>query len=393
MTRPGSTERSNGDGAPAVTPSPAPAGRHLPAWTPVVARTAGVYLASRAVVFAALWAASRLMPTVGLASTVTAWDGGWYLQTAEYGYPSAVPTVDGHVAQSNIAFFPLYPLCVRAVHAVLGVSYRAAGLLVAGIAGLIAVVLLRFLLERLWGTDAAERGVVLFCFFPGALVLSLTYSEPLMLALAIGALLALLSRRWLLAGVLAALATATRPNAVVLVAVCAWASFVAIRSRRDWRSLVAPILAPLGFLAYQAYLWARTGRVDAWFQTQEGGWGERLSVGATWDKLTDFLGSPMVDVNITIAMAGTLVVVVTFVLLVRARPPAPVVVYTAGIVLLALLSQTLGARPRFVLTAFPLVAVLGRCLRGNAFSVAVACSATLLGSFAIVSVASLLATP
>lgn len=365
----------------------------FPAWAPVVARTIGIYLASRAVVFAALWTGSRLMPAVGLASTVTAWDGGWYLGTAEHGYPTTLPIVDGHAAQSYLAFFPLYPLCVRAVHAVLGVSYQAAGLLVAGVAGLATVVLLRFLLQRLWGPEAADRGVVLFCFFPGALALTLTYSEALMLALTIGALLALLSRRWHVAGVLAALATATRPNAIVLVAACAWASFVALRSERDWRSLAAPLLAPLGFLGFQGYLWTHTGHADAWFQTQEGGWGERLALGATWDKLSDFLRHPMVDVNITIAVAGTLFVAVSFVLLVRARPPGPVLVYTAGIVLLALLSQTLGARPRFILTAFPLVAVLGRWLRGTPFAVAVACSATLLGSLAIISTVSLLATP
>jgi hypothetical protein len=333
------------------------------------------------------------MPSVGLASTVTAWDGGWYLHTAQYGYPETLKMVDGHVAQSYIAFFPLYPLCVRTVHAVLGISYEAAGLVVAGLAGLVTVVLLRLLLERLWGSEAADRGVVVFCFFPGALVLSLTYSEALMLALSIGSLLALLSHRWLVAGVLAGLATATRPNAIALVAACAWASFAAIRSERQWRSLAAPLLAPLGFVGYQAYLWAHTGHADAWFQTQEGGWGEHLAVGATWDKLSDFFRHPMVDVNMTIAVAGTVFVVVTFWLLVRARPPGPVLAYTAGIVLLALLSQTLGARPRFVLTAFPLVAVLGRWLRGTAFTVAVACSATLLGSFAIISVVSLLATP
>lgn len=393
ITRPSSAEGNNDQRAPTPEPSPLPAGRRLPAWALVVARTTGIYLASRAVVLAALWTASRLMPAVGLANTVTAWDGGWYLQTAEHGYPSTLPLVDGHVAQSNIAFFPLYPLCVRVVHTVLGVSYRGAGLVVAGIAGLMAVVVLRFLLERLWGTDAADRGVVLFCFSPGALVLSLTYSEALMLALTIGALLALLSHRWLLAGVLAGFATATRPNAVALVAACAWASFLAIRAERDWRSLTAPVLAPVGFVSYQAYLWAHTERADAWIQTQQGGWGERLTIAATWDKLSEFFRHPMVDVNITIAVAGTLFVLVTAVLLVRARPPGPILVYTAGIVLLALLSQTLGARPRFVLTAFPLVAVLGRWLRGNAFSVAVACSAALLGSFAIISVASLLATP
>src|SRR5438128_829027 len=83
----------------------------------------------------------------------------------------------------------------------------------------------------------AGRPVALFCFFPGAMVLSLAYSEALMLALAIGCLLALLKERWVTAGVLGAFATATRPNAVALVAACAWAAGTAIWRRRQWRAL------------------------------------------------------------------------------------------------------------------------------------------------------------
>jgi hypothetical protein len=365
----------------------------LPTWTPLVARPAAVYLASRVVVFTAFWTASRLAPTIGLSTMVASWDGGWYLKAAEHGYPATLVHGGGPASQSTIAFYPLYPLCVRAVHSLLGVSYLAAALLVSGLAGLAAVVLLRLLLERLWGPEVADRGVALFCFFPGAVVLSLVYSEPLMLALGIGCLLALSSRRWVTAGVLAALATATRPNAVALVAACAWASYAAVRSQRDWRSLAAPLLAPMGFVAFQLFLWRHTGEADAWFRTQGDGWGERLTIGATWDKISEFLRHPVVDVNIVVAVAGTLFVAGTLVVLVRVRPPEPILVYTAGIIVLALLSQTLGARPRFILTAFPLVAVLGRSLRGNAFTIAVACSATLLGAFAIVSVATLLATP
>jgi hypothetical protein len=365
----------------------------LPAWAPAVLRPIGVYLAARLVVFVALWSASRLVPSTGLATMVSAWDGGWYLATARDGYPTDLEIVQGKAVQSTIAFFPLYPLCIRALHAVFGLSYQAAGLLVAGLAGIVAVVLLRVLLDRLWGSEAADRGVVLFCFFPGALALSLTYSEALMLALTIGCLLALVSGRWVSAGVLAALATACRPNAIVLVVACGWASFTAIRAGRDWRSLAAPLLSPVGFIAFQGYLWAHTGTADAWWRTQREGWGERLAPGATWDKIAEFIEAPLVDVNITVAMAGIVFIAVSTVLLVRARPPATILVYTAGIVLLALLSQTLGPRPRFILTAFPLVVVVGRWLRGSTFALVVGCSATVLGSFAIVSVASLLATP
>jgi glycosyl transferase family 87 len=378
-------------------------GRKAPAavraWLAFAARPVGFYVASRFVVLLSFWMASHLVRGLGvpapipndIASSVTAWDGGWYLAAAQ-GYPSALPVIDGRPAQSPLAFFPLYPLLLRAVHT-LGPSYRMAGLLVAAAAGLATVVLLWGLLQRMWGSEAADRGVALFCFFPGALVLSMTYAEPLMLALTIGCLLALLSERWLAAGLLAALATATRPNAIALVPACAWAAAVAIRSRRNWRALVAPVIAPLGFVAFQAFLWARTGEPDAWFRTQQEGWEERLALGATVSKLREAIHHPFADVNITVAVVGTIFIAVTVVLLVQSRPPGVVLVYTLGVVLLALVSQTLGARPRFILTAFPLVAVLGHRLRGNAFALAVASSATLLGSFAILSVASLLATP
>jgi hypothetical protein len=320
------------------------------------------------VVLIGLWTTSRLLPGLGLITTATAWDGGWYLMAAQDGYPHSIPLIDGHAAQSTIAFFPLYPLSVRAVHA-LGFPYRPAALLVAGAAGMVAVVLLWLLLRQLWGREAADRGVALFCFFPGALVLSLSYSEPLMLALAIGCLLALLSERWVTAGVLAALATATRPNAIALVA------------------------APAGFVVFQLFLWARTGAVDAWYRTQHEGWEERLALDATWHKIEETIHHPLSEVNIPVALAGTVVMVVTLVLLIRARPPAPVLVYAIGIMFLALVSETLGARPRFVLTAFPLVVAPGRWLRGNGFAITLACSATLLGSFTVVSMASRLATP
>ena len=42
------------------------------------------------------------VPTVGLASTVTAWDGGWYLHTAQKGYPAGLTIVHGHATQRTV---------------------------------------------------------------------------------------------------------------------------------------------------------------------------------------------------------------------------------------------------------------------------------------------------
>jgi hypothetical protein len=374
--------------------------RAVPAWrralalAVVAARPAGIYLAARLVVLVAIWTASRVNAPVSVGSAVTGWDGGWYLEVSTKGYPHSVPAAAPDISdQSRIAFFPLYPLCIRFVSGTFGVTPRVAGLAVAGAAGILAAVLLWFLLRRIWDDETADRGVALFCFFPGALVLSMTYAEPLMLALTVGCLLALLSRWWVTAGVLAALATATRPNALALVAACAWAAGVAVVRRREWRALIAPLLAPVGFVAFQLFLWRRTGALDAWFQVQRNGWDERIAFDGTWRKFDRFFEHPFGDVNITVAVFGTVFLLATLYPFLRARLPGPVVAYTLGIVLLALGSETLGARPRFVLTAFPLIVVLARYLRGSAFSVTLACSATVLGSFAVMSLASYLVTP
>jgi hypothetical protein len=264
---------------------------------------------------------------------------------------------------------------------------------VTAVAGLAACVVLWRLVGHLSGPAAADRAVGLFCFFPGAMILSLTYSEALMLALSIGCLYALLRERWLLAGILAALATATRPNALALVAACAWAAGVAIQKRRVWRALAAPALAPLGFVTFFVYLTRHTGQSDAYLRTQRQGWDQKLEPKSTVDIVSNFLHHPFADTNITVMVLGCLFLVVTLVLLVRSRPPGILLVYTVAVMGLALLSPTMGARPRFLLTAFPLIIVLAEDLPAPAFPTALALSATLMGAFTVMTMTSLLATP
>ena len=214
-----------------------------------------------------------------------------------------------------------------------------------------------------------------------------------MLALAAGCLLALLRQRWILAGLLGALATASRPNAVVLVACCAWAAAVAVRRQRAWAALASPLMAPLGFAGFMLYLRARTGRWDTWFTVERDGWRERLDPAATWTKVSFFAHHPFADVNNTLVILGVAFIVVAGAILVATRPPGIVLVYTVGMVTLALASQTLGARPRFVLTAFPLVAAVGARLRPRALAPVLAVSAALLCWLTVLTTTTVLATP
>ncbi len=123
--------------------------------------------------------------------------------------------------------------------------------------------------------------MVLGALFPGSFVLSFAYTEALLLVFAMACLWCLMSQRWVAAGVLAALGTATRPNGLALVLACAVAAVIAIRDERDWRSLAAPILAPLGFIAFQVWLGQHTGEAGVWFRVQSEAWGEGASYGLT----------------------------------------------------------------------------------------------------------------
>lgn len=109
-------------------------------------------------------------------------------------------------------------------------SPAVSGLIIAGVAGATATTAVWLLALRLDGAQTALRSAALFSFWPGSFALSMAYSEGLLVTLAAAALLALDRRRWALAGVLALLATATRPNGIAIAFACGWAAFVAVRN-------------------------------------------------------------------------------------------------------------------------------------------------------------------
>jgi len=359
------------------------------------ARALGIYAASRLTTMLAMAAAAVISPDYAFGDIFFRWDGRWYLAAAATGYPHGLPApglVQGD-AQSTIAFFPGYPLAIRGLRAVTGLSVRQAGLLLAIVFGATTAVLLWWLVCRVTDADGADRATALFCFFPGSFVLSMVYAEGLMLTLALVCLLALVDRRWVVAGVAAGLATAVRPNAVALVAACAWEAARALR-RKEWTAVVAPLLAPAGIVAFFGFLRARTGSGSAWFDVEERGWGERFDFGInTWHKFARVVRDPTGDLNEILTTLGLIFLIVGGYLLVRSRLPSVLTAYTAAVALLAVGAQILGPRPRFMLTAFPLVIAVALRARGLVFSVVLASSAMLLAALTVVSLTTNWAIP
>ena len=356
------------------------------AWRSVLVKTGLVYLFSRlcvsigaAIVAAELRAddnivkarfadapfadphyANRPLPTSAIhpmLDVLTSWDGLWYLRIVRSGYPHLVrANVTYEMADARAAFFPAYPMLVRVVDRILPGGDTVAALFINFVLGAVAVLLVGLLARELFGVQVGERTMVLMALFPGSFVLSFAYTEALLLTLAAGCLWFLLKRQWLLAGILAAIGTATRPNGVALVAACAVASFIAIRQRREWRSLIAPLLSPLGFVGFMLWLDAHTGEGGVWFRVQTEAWGEGTSFGLTAIRRTiKAFTHPLTSPTNTITAASVLTLVLLLWLLRKHRLPPAFNAYVVVVVLLMLLPSTVTARPRFLFTAFPLL--------------------------------------
>ena len=238
-------------------------------------------------------------PELGAGSVIsqvlTSWDGKWYLEIVRGGYPSQVPpNITYEQLEARAAFFPLFPWLARTADLLLPGGDTLAALFVNFVLGAISVVLVGLLARKLYGISVAARAMTLYAIFPGSVILSFAYSEALLIVLAAACLLLLLDERWLLAGIAAALATATRPNGIAVVAACVVASFLAIRRSRQWWSLVSVLLAPIGFIFFQWYVGSTAGERWVWFRVQREAWAEGTSFGATAVTNTfGFLTSPL----------------------------------------------------------------------------------------------------
>jgi hypothetical protein len=351
------------------------------------------FVASRVVIALSIAATLLLRPGLTFRQAVTAWDVGWYVTVASGGYPAHAAMHNGRVGQSVHAFFPLFPLLERWLAHYTSLSLLSAGIVIALLGGAVSAVLLRWLIATISGDEVADRAVVFFCFFPSSFILFIGYSEAVMLPFAMGCLIALIRRRWVLAGLCAAVATAARPNALALCLACLFASLVAIRNDRAWRSLVAPLLSGGGLLAFMAFLWARTGDPMVVWKAQRYGWEQRIDFGhTTLTRLFDVLHRPF-DVNVVVSALSVVFVIVAVVLLLQWRPPGVLIVYALFVIGVPLASAAISSRPRFALTAFPLIAAVAWRARGAAFAVVVATSGALLAALTIVTLGSLAATP
>lgn len=197
-------------------------------------------------------------------SVVPAWvgvfaqfDGVHYLTIARQGYEGI-----GLVQ----AFFPVYPLLMRLLAGGVATDFAhiISGRLISFFA-LAGIAYLWFGQKRFITSGAAVRyGFWLFLLWPVSFFLHSLYTESLFILLVITSLLCAAKKQWLLAGIVAGIASGTRVVGVLLFP----ALLIELLQQTNWRWSITPhwlqrhwknlffiSLSLTGWLLYSLYLW------------------------------------------------------------------------------------------------------------------------------------------
>lgn len=304
------------------------------------------------------------------------WDAEWYRTIVREGYvyyPS--PSV-----QSSVAFWPSYPIVVKAFSWAFPSIYIT-GTVVTAASGAAAVMLLRRWAGLFVPRAAAITAVVVLCVYPYSWYLyGAVYSDALFIAATIAAFLLVERDRMFWAGIVGIAATAGRPAGLVVAVALVLRmlerrntangveGFLARFNPRGMTRRDAPLLLSwLGVGGWCAFLWAKFGD-PFMFATIEASKGWEQGAGpATWLKFRLFeelQHRPFAWSTIGHLVQGLLTIGALFLVpLVKRRFGWAYALYVLGVIGLPLVGTKdfLGAG-RYVLAAFPCIVIMGELL-------------------------------
>jgi hypothetical protein len=287
-----------------------------------------------------------------LLDILTQWDGFWYRMIAENGYaPPASPLAP--------AFFPVYPILVRAVEFIVR-DFQVASLLVSN-GCLLAAAFLLVRLLRLDYDELVRRHVITFLMFnPVSFFLSAAYTESTFLLLSIGALLAARQGKWLVAALSGMCLSATRAPGL-LIGAPLFAEYLVQWQQRGGtaRAFFRPHLlflglVPAGLVAYMLYFYVQRGDLFMPMHAQAGGWGKALTL--PWQTFLRPVRFPLSYIPLYQALVGAATILIGAGFFVRVR--ATYLVYAVLSILFYLAWGSLEALPRYVSIVFPIYIVL-----------------------------------
>lgn len=291
------------------------------------------------------------------------WDGAHYLSIAQKGY---LTTGD---ERNFIVFYPLYPALTKVLGVLLGGRYFLAGITLSVLSFSLGCYFLYRLADELWGSRAALRSVLLACAFPATHFFGAPMSEGLFFLLSISAVFYIRKHKFILGGVLGALAALTRNFGVLLVIPLACEIFTAKpRGKRLAAGLSGIFIVLLGTFSYLALNYAVTGNMFTFLEIQKSHWQQQFQFPykslksiveyvfankQEWPRLAALWIPQLFSITVFLAAFS----------LGGAALPAPLMLYSAAYIFVALSPSWLLSAPRYLLPLFPVYISLSMLLR------------------------------
>ena len=326
-----------------------------------------------------------------VASAWIQWDGHWYNDIVNNGYDRDFPKVAPEaeecnlgegLCQRNFAFFPLFPLSVKlfqqVIQLVVPVRSDVLGIMLANVYFVAAAVIFFHLVAAMLGKRIAWTAYFALLFFPAGYVFSGMMSESLFFLLLVSAYYLAYKKKWLWAGILGALLSATRILGVLVIfsiVLLYWEqhrkniTFNAPRSQTGKEFLLSLILIPMGLLLFMLYLQNHTGNALAFLNIQD----YFAKSGSDLNPLAGFL---MAFTNYSIEgslknhlyNSSYLLLTIGFIIWNYFKKIIPCSLSTILLWLLIPLSAgTTLALPRYLLPLFPIYMLIGAVISRNKY--------------------------
>lgn len=284
------------------------------------------------------------------------WDGGHYLSIAKFGYLFA----------SDFAFFPLYPLIIRSLTAIIG-NEIFWGLLISNLSFFLFLNIINKFLTAKYSRKIAFNVFVTYLFFPSAFFATVFYSESLYLLFVSMFWYSINKKKYLLSAIFISLSSFTRVIGSFLI-ISFFYNYLNTKSSQinTYKNIIYPFLSATGIIIYMAYLFVAVGNPFQ-FHSVQALWGRQVTdpitviLSYTWSYFSG-LRPPVDYLDYFLSLLFLLILILG-----RKKIQSSLWIFSILTILIPISTGTLTGMPRYLLSSIGAFIIAGNFLEEKPF--------------------------
>lgn len=287
------------------------------------------------------------------------WDAGWYKSIVTQGYSNNPDILN---TQSNIAFFPMYPLLIRissffaidfSTHNTL---YAIFALLISNLFFLFGLIFICKICDEIEISSSIKETIIWFIvLYPYGFFFSAAYSESIFLFFLSFSFFYSIKEKWVIATIAGMLLTLTRPLGVLIVGPLVLTFIIKNHYRIKIIDLALFALIPLTLLLFFSFSYLVTGDFLGPLHVQSA-WGKEFQM--PWNTLfSPNMWIPTINIiDIFFTFLSMILLIYYFII---KLPNSEWAIFIFVLVSLPLLTGTVNSSGRYTIIAFPMYISLG----------------------------------